>query len=453
MKATTPNAQFAAEVYTYAYPLVTMELTRRVMTNVDHPQGLSGPMGSLIKARAYPDANFHNVAAPNADTLYTMAWLDLAEEPWILTVPDSEGRYYLLPIVSGWTDVFEAPGTRTTGNGPQKFVISGPGWSGAIPAGFTELKSPTSLVWVVGRLSCTGTPEDYQATHAMQDALEIMPLSAYGSSYSPPAGAVDPSVDMTTPVPQQVNTMDAHTYYTLFAELLKTNPPTAADAPMVEKLAAVGIVPGRSLDWSSVTPAMQQALDDAIKPAQGQILAHIADLGESSNGWTFPLKTGTYGTDYLSRAAVAMIGLGANLPADAVYPMSKQDADGHAYSGENAYVMHFDEGQLPPADAFWSLTMYNEKSFFVDNPLNRYTVSSRTEFVPNTDGSIDVYIQRDSPGEDKAVNWLPAPAGRFSLMLRLYLPSATAPSILDGTWTIPPVRNLGRSGGQAVLTR
>ena len=439
---TTPNARLAAEVYAYAYPLVIMELTRRVMTNVDHPEGTSAPMGQLAKARAYPDANFHSVAAPNADTLYTMAWLDLAEEPWILTVPDSEGRYYLLPILSGWTEVFEAPGTRTTGNGPQKFVISGPGWSGEIPAGCTELKSPTSLVWVLGRLSCTGTTEDYQATHAMQDAMEVMPQSAYGTPYSPPLAAVNPSVDMTTPVPEQVNAMDARTYFTLFAELLKTNPPVAADAPMVEKLAAVGIVPGRSLDWSTVTPAMRQTLEDAIRPAQGHILAHVANLGECINGWTFPLKTGTYGTDYLSRAAVTMIGLGANLPADAVYPMSQQDADGHAYSGENAYVLHFDEGQLPPADAFWSLTMYNEKSFFVDNPLNRYNVSSRTEFVPNADDSIDVYIQRDSPGEDKVVNWLPAPAGGFSLMLRLYLPSTTAPSILDGTWTVPPVHKV-----------
>lgn len=440
MMPTTPNAQLVAEVYTYAYPLVTMELTRRVMTNVDHPQGLAAPMGRLVKARAYPDATFHSVVAPNADTLYTMAWLDLAEEPWVLTVPDSQGRYYLLPLVSAWTEVFEAPGTRTTGNGPQKFVISGPGWYGEIPEGFTELKSPTSLVWVIGRLSCTGTPEDYQATHAMQDDMEVMPLSAYGTSYSPPPAEVNPSVDITTSVREQVNAMDARTFYTLFAELLKTNPPVAADAPMVEKLAAAGIVPGRSLDWSTITPATQQALDDAIKPAQGHILAHVADLGESINGWSFPLKTGTYGTDYLTRAAVSMIGLGANLPADAVYPMSKQDADGNPYSGENAYVLHFDEGQLPPADAFWSLTMYNEQSFFVDNPLNRYTVSSRTEFVANADGSIDVYIQGDSPGEDKENNWLPAPAGRFSLMLRLYLPSTTAPSILDGTWTIPPVR-------------
>lgn len=442
MMPTTPNAQLAAEVYAYAYPLVTMELTRRVMTNVDHPQGLSGPMGRLVKARAYPDANFHSVPAPNADTLYAMAWLDLAEEPWVLTVPDSLGRYYLLPILSGWTEVFEAPGTRTTGNGPQKFVISGPGLSGAIPAGFTELKSPTSMVWVIGRLSCTGTPEDYQATHAMQDAMEVMPLSAYGTSYSPLPAAVDPAVDMTTPVREQVNAMDARTYYTLFAELLKSNPPVPADARMVDKLAGVGIVPGRSLDWSTVAPAMQQALEEAIKPTQGQILAHVANLGESINGWTFPLKTGTYGTDYLSRAAVTMIGLGANLPADAVYPMSQQDADGHAYSGENAYILHFEEGQLPPADAFWSLTIYNEQSFFVDNPLNRYTVSSRTEFVPNNDGSIEVYIQKDSPGGDREANWLPAPPGRFSLMLRLYLPRTNAPSILDGTWTIPPVRKV-----------
>jgi hypothetical protein len=440
MNSASTDADLAIDAYTFAYPLVTMGMTRRVMTNVEQPKGMSGPMGWLTKARVYPDANFHDVPAPNADTLYTTAWLDVANEPWVLTVPDSDGRYYLLPMLSGWTEVFEAPGTRTTGNGPQQLVISGPGWSGPTPEGFTKLESPTSLVWMLGRLYCSGTPEDYEATHAMQDAIELMPLSAYGKPYAPPPGVVDPTVDSKTPVRDQVNRLDAQTYYTLFAELLKTNPPAAADAPMVARLATIGIVVGQSFDWSRVDPAMQKALDDAIRPAQGKILANFPNLGETSNGWTFPIKTGTYGTDYLDRATVTMVGLGANSPADAVYPMSLKGPDDEPYSGANKYVLHFEKGQMPPADAFWSLTMYDEKSFFVDNPLNRYTVSSRTEFVKNADGSVDVYLQEDSPGEDKEPNWLPSPAGQFTLMLRLYMPSANPPSILDGTWAIPPVK-------------
>jgi hypothetical protein len=439
MNPASAGGELAAEAYAFAYPLVTMGMTRRVMTNVEEPRGLSGPMGWLTKARVYPDASFHDVPAPNADTLYTMAWLDVAKEPWVVTVPDSEGRYYLLPMLSGWTEVFEAPGTRTTGNGPQQLMISGPGWNGQVPTGLTELRAPTSLVWLLGRLYCSGTPEDYAATHAMQDAMEVMPLSAYGTAYTPPPATIDPTVDMTTPVRDQVNALDAQAYYSLFAELLKANPPTAADAPMVAELATIGIVPGQDLDWSTVDPAMQKALDDAIAPTQGQIFAHFADLGETSNGWTFPLKTGSYGTDYLDRATIAMLGLGANLPADSVYPTSPEDADGNPYSGANRYVMHFDKGRMPPADAFWSMTMYDEKYFLVDNPLDRYTVGSRTEFVENADGSVDVHIQKDSPGQDKEPNWLPAPAGQFVLMLRLYMPSPTPPSILDGTWTVPPV--------------
>jgi hypothetical protein len=437
--AVSTPAEIASEAYVFAYPLVTMEMTRRVMTNVSQPQGMSGPMGSLTKARVYPDASFHDVTAPNADTLYTMAWLDVGTEPWAVTVPDSGGRYYLLPMLSGWTEVFEAPGTRTSGNGPQEYVITGPGWTGELPAGLRELRSPTSLVWLLGRLSCSGTPEDYRAAHAMQDAMQVVPLGAYGGPYTPPSAAIDPTVDMATPVRDQVNAMDARAYYTLFAELLRTNPPTAADTPMVAALATIGIVPGQSLDWSAVDPAMQRALDDAIAPTQGRMLAHFADLGETSNGWTFPLKTGSYGTDYLARATIAMLGLGANLPADAVYPTSPKDAEGNPYSGANTYVMHFDQGRMPPADAFWSMTMYDEHYFFVDNPLDRYTVGSRTDFRENADGSVDVHIQKDSPGKDREANWLPAPAGPFVLMLRLYMPSPTPPSILDGTWTIPPV--------------
>jgi hypothetical protein len=430
----------ATDAYVYAYPLVTMEMTRRVTTNVAAVQGTRGPMGHLVKLRGYPDAKFRDVTAPNADTLYTIAWFDVSKEPWLITLPDSKGRYYLLPLLSGWTDVFEVPGTRTTGNGPQKFAVTGPGWSGTLPQGYRELKSPTGMVWMLGRIYCTGTPEDYKATHAMQDAITLAPLSSFGKPYTPPPGVVDPNVDMNTPVREQVHSMNAQAYYTLFAELLKTNPPAAADAPMVEKLAKIGIVPGQSLDWSKVDPAAQKALDEVIKPLQPKIAEHYKTLGENINGWAYTRKTGVYGTDYLGRATVTLIGLGANRPEDAIYPTSETGVDGQAYDGANKYVVHFNKGELPPADGFWSLTMYDAAYFFVDNPLNRYTVSSRSKFVKNADGSVDVYVQKDSPGKAKEANWLPAPAGKFVLMLRLYMPSPKAPSILDGSWKIPEVK-------------
>ena len=418
------------------------------MTNVAAVQGTRGPMGHIVRLRGYPDAKFRDVTAPNADTLYTIAWFDVSSEPWLITIPDSKGRYYLLPLLSGWTDVFDAPGTRTTGNGPQKLAVTGPGWSGTIPEGYRELRSPTGMVWMLGRIYCTGTSEDYKAAHAMQDAITLVPLSGFGKPYTPPPGVVDPAVDMKTPVRDQVHALNAQTFYTLFAEVLKNNPPAAADAPMVEKLAKIGLVPGQSLDWSKVNPAMQEALDEVITPTQAKILAHFNALGENINGWVFTRKTGVYGTDYLCRASVALVGLGANRPEDAIYPTSEVGVDGQPYDGASKYVVHFDKGQLPPADAFWSLTMYDDAYFFVDNPLNRYNVSSRSELAKNADGSVDVYIQKDPPEKANDANWLPAPAGRFVLMLRLYMPSPKAPSILDGSWEIPPAKKVAPTTGR-----
>ena len=176
----TEDFEAASDAYIYGYPLVTMEMTRRVLTNAATAEGTHGPMGQVIKMREYPNASFRDVTAPNADTLYTTSFFDVGDEPWVLSVPDMKGRYFLLPFLDGWTNVFAVPGSRTTGTGAQTFVISGPGWSGAIPAGATELKSPTSLVWLLGRIYCTGTPEDYAAVHALQDAFKLQPLSDLG---------------------------------------------------------------------------------------------------------------------------------------------------------------------------------------------------------------------------------------------------------------------------------
>src|ERR1700742_4849453 len=221
----------ATDAYVFGYPLVTMEMTRRVITNATKVEGTHGPMGQIIKLRQYPDASFRDVTAPNADTLYTTAFLDVGKEPWVLSIPDTKGRYALFPMLDGWTTVFEAPGKRTTGTAAQTYAITGPGWKGTLPAGVKEYKSPTSIVWLLGRIYCTGTPEDYAAVHAAQDEFKLVPLNAYGKSYTPPAGKVDPSIDMKTAVREQVNRMDAVAYFTLLCKLMKENPPAAVDAP------------------------------------------------------------------------------------------------------------------------------------------------------------------------------------------------------------------------------
>ncbi len=440
--AVTPAeaAKIATDAYIYGYPLVTMEYTRRVLTNVAEPSALKAPMGQLARARAYPNAAFKAVTAPNADTLYTMVWLDLSKEPYVLSLPDAHGRYYLFPMLDAWTTVFQVPGKRTTGTGPQTYAITGPGWSGTLPAGVTEYKSPTALVWILGRIYCTGTPADYAAVHKMQDEISVVPLSSYGKPYTPPSGTVDPSIDMKTAVRDQVNALDVAAYFNLMAQLMKDNPPTAEDAPMVAQLAKIGIVPGQPFDLTKLSPEAQQALKAVPKDGAGKIMGYFKDAAKEENGWSFFTKTGIYGTDYLDRAFITAIGLGANRPQDAVYPTSEVEAEGKPYSGANKYVMHFDKGQLPPAVGFWSLTMYNAEYFFVDNPLNRYTLSARNKLKHNADGSVDLYVQNENPGKAKESNWLPAPADKFVLMLRLYWPKETPPSLLDGTWTIPAVK-------------
>ncbi len=440
--ALTPDeaAAIGTEAYNFGYPLVTMDYNRRVLTNVEKPAGRAAPMGQFLRLRAYPAPDDKQVTAPNADTLYTIAWLDVGKEPWILSLPDANDRYYLFPMLDGWTDVFQDPGKRTTGTGPQKYAITGPGWSGTLPDGVTEYKSPTSLVWILGRIYCAGTPEDYDAVHKMQDDVSVVPLSSYGQPYTPPPGIVDTNIDMKTPVRNQVNALSAEDYFKLLAGLMKDNPPAEADAPMVGKMAKIGIVPGQNFDINQFGPDAAKALQGVPKPAFEKIMAHYKNAGSFTNGWIFTTMAGVYGTDYLQRATITAIGLGANRPQDAVYPTSLQDADGKPYQGTNQYVMHFDAGQMPPAEAFWSLTMYNSSFFFAANPLNRYTLSSRNQFSTNSDGSVDLYLQHDSPGADKESNWLPAPEGRFILMLRLYWPKETPPSIIDGTWTIPPVK-------------
>ena len=437
----------AIDAYMYGYPLVTMELTRRVMTNVAAPEGTRAPMGQFVKARNYPDAAYRDVTAPNADTLYTTTWVDVSKEPWVLSIPDMKGRYFLFPMLDGWTNVFQVPGKRTTGTKAQKYAITGPGWSGTLPAGVTEYKSPTGLVWVLGRIYCSGTPEDYKAVHALQDQVSIVPLSSYGKPYKPEAGTVDSATDMKTAVRDQVNALDSAAYFKLLAQLMKSNPPAEADAPMTAKLAKIGIVPGQDFDASKLEPAVAKGLAAAPKPAQDKIAMWIKEgvaTGDIklANGWSIINNAGSYGTSYRQRAMVTWYGLGANLLKDAVYPTSEGPDIVKKYSGDSRYVVHFDKGQMPPVEGFWSMTMYDDKFFFVANPLNRYNLSQRNKFKTNPDGSVDLYIQKDSPGKDRESNWLPAPPGGFVLMFRLYWPKETPPSILDGTWKPPEVKEI-----------
>ena len=227
--------EIGADVYIYGYPLVTLEMTRRLTTNTAEPVGLRAPMGQFAHLRTFPPITYRDIPGANADTLYSAAWLDLGKEPYILSIPDAEGRYFMMPMLNGWSEVFQAPGTRTTGTKAQTYAITGPNWKGELPADVTEYKSATNMVWIIGRTYTTGTPEDYEKVHAFQDKLSLVPLSAYGKDYTPPMGKIDPDIDMKTPTKEQVVNMDAASYFKLLATLMKDNPPTTADAPMVAR--------------------------------------------------------------------------------------------------------------------------------------------------------------------------------------------------------------------------
>lgn len=441
----------ATEAYIYGYPLITMDMTRRVMTNMPSPMPPKGaPMGQFANLRQYPTADFKTVTAPNADTLYSAAWLDLAKEPFVLHIPDLGTRYYLMPMLSAWTNVFADPGKRT-GVSEGDFAVTGPDWKGTLPEGVQQIKAPTNMVWIIGRIYCSGTPEDYKAVHALQDKLSLVPLSEWGKSYTPPKGAVDPSVNMKTPPRDQVNAMEPTAYFNKLAMLMKDNPPAAADAPVIARMARIGVVPGQKFDLAKLDPTIAKAVQTGYKQGLSKIVAEVDRAGKDVNGWQITL-TGDYGTQYLFRAAVAFAGLGANRAQDACYPMAHVDAAGQPLDGANRYVWHFaSKDDLPPVNGFWSLTMYDSSYFFVPNPLNRYTLSERNHLKQNPDGSIDMYIQKDNPGPDKESNWLPAPDGKFILCLRMYWPKE---AFLHGIWEPPAVTKqvepMAAAAGEAV---
>jgi hypothetical protein len=428
------------EAYVYLYPLVTMDVTRRQFTNVEPGREIGkGPMNTFANLPAYPPADFKGVVRPNFDTLYSTAWLDLTAEPVVVSAPDTKGRFYLLPMLDMWSDVFASPGWRTTGTAAIDFLVTPPGWSGTVPAGFTQIAAPTPYVWIIGRTKTDGAA-DYEAVHAIQAGYKVTPLSRWGKAAEPAPVKVDPSVDMKTPPKVQVDSMPADAYFTYAAELLRLHPPHGTDQPIVARMRRIGIEAGRPLDFTKLDPTVRAALASAPQEAQRLMKWKLQGLARVVNGWSMNTDTmGVYGNYYLKRAIVAQVGLGANLPEDAIYPLNLADDGGKPLHGANRYVLRFEKGRMPPVEAFWSITLYDSEGFQVGNVLNRFAVSSYMPFKLNADGSLDLYFQHESPGQELESNWLPAPKGPFNLCMRLYGPKTDA---LVGRWNPPPVTRL-----------
>jgi hypothetical protein len=427
------------DAYVYFYPLVTMDVTRKQLTNVEPGKGPGSPMNAFFNFPAYPTAEMKQVVRPNFDTLYSVVYLDMTKEPVVVSVPDTNGRYYLLPMLDMWSDVFASPGWRTTGTQAGNFLVTPPGWSGPVPEGLARINAPTPYVWIIGRTKTDG-PADYDAVHKIQAGLKVTLLSDWGKPARPVEVKIDPSVDMKTPPKIQVDTMAAGKYFAYAAELLKLQPPHITDEPIIAQMKRIGIEPGKSFDIGNASPAVQKALASAPQEAQKLMEWKVPTLARVANHWSMNTDTmGVYGNYYLKRAIIAQFGLGANLPEDAIYPVNLGDEDGKPLDGANKYMLHFDKGGTPPVNAFWSVTLYDADGFQVANPLNRFAVSSWMPFTYNPDGSLDLYFQNESPGEDKEANWLPAPKGAFNLTMRLYSPKSEA---LTGKWNPPPITKL-----------
>jgi hypothetical protein len=426
------------DAYIYFYPLILMDITRTQFTNIEPGKEFGkGPANMFVNVPAYPPADFKGVVRSNFDTLYSIAWLDLTQEPLVVSAPDTDNRYYLLPMLDMWTDVFASPGWRTTGTAAGDYLVTPPNWSGKAPEGVTRIAAPTSHVWIIGRTKTDG-PADYDAVHTIQAGYKITPLSRWGRAPEPVTVKTDPTVDMKTPPMVQVDTMPAGAYFAYAAELLKLNPPHLTDQPIIAQMKGIGIEQGKSFDISKLDPGVRRGLEGAPTDAQQLMKWKVQTVARVANYWSMNTDTmGVYGNYYLKRAIVAQLGLGANLPEDAIYPLNLGDEAGKPLDGTNKYTIHFEKGATPPVRAFWSLTLYDSEGFQVANALNRFAVSSWMPFKYNTDGSLDLYLQSDNPGNDKEANWLPAPKVPFNLTMRLYSPEADA---LTGKWNPPPVK-------------
>jgi hypothetical protein len=428
----------AREAYIFLYPLVLMDLTRKQMINADQKVNpIGGPANAFTHAREFPTAEMRVVVRPNFDTLYSSAWLDLTNGPVIVSTADTGGRYFMLPMLDMWTDVFAVPGKRTNGTGAASFAVTPPGWTGNLPQGVERIDSPTSHAWIIGRTQTNGV-KDYEAVHKIQDGYKVTLLADWGKTPRKPEQKIDPSVDTKTEPLRLANQMPALEFFEYAAELMKIHRPHLSDWSTLARLKRIGLEPGKSFDKSKVNPDVLAAAPAAALKFMKEKMPSIA---REVNGWVMNTDSmGVYGNYYLKRAIIAMAGLGANQVDDAIYPLNVGDADGKPVVAENNYVLHFNKDEVPPAGAFWSLTMYDDEGFQVANSINRFAIGDRDALKFNSDGSLDLYVQNQNPGPDKESNWLPAPkSGPLGLTLRLYAPKAQA---LDGRWNPPAIRRV-----------
>ena len=431
------QVSLAKQAYIYGYPVVLMYETMRSSTNVVAPEwnNIFAPVNQFGHFRTFPDATFKAVVKPNCDTYYSSAWLDLSQEPVVLTVPDTRGRYYLLPMLDLYTNVFASPGKRTTGTDACNFLITGPSFNQIVPKGMSQIKAPTNIIWILGRTQVNSAQDGKDVVYEIQDGYTLTPLSKWGTKYVPAKNVVDTGITKNPPV--FVEGMDVTSFFNTLNELMGKNPPPTEDSDLLEKIGTIGIGGGKKFNLEDFDTSTQELL--RLVPAQihQQLRDFASKMGSLENNWNVTRTgVGSYGKHYDVRALIALIGLGANLNADASYPNCQLDENGEKLNGSKKYIIHFNKGQTPPANAFWSLTMYGPDELLVANPINRYAIGDRSSLKFNSESSLDIYIQNEKPSKEKESNWLPSPTGPFSITMRLYWPKE---EFLNGAWKIPPV--------------
>jgi len=424
----------AVEAYLWGYPLVLMERTKRLFT--EQGNRISSPFNTFRHRAKLATPRDREIVKPNNDTLYSTAWLDLSRGPVILEVPDADGRYYSFQFLDAYTNTWAYVGRRTTGTAAGRHLVVGPRWRGELPGlpgrpDVPVLKAPTDTVWLLGRTIVDGE-HDLKAASELMEQYRLSPAEGGDGG---PAWSSGPVLS-----PHDIGAAGI-AFFDELGAALALNPPPASESALLERFASVGVGAGRRPSQETPDGLTGLALEEAVRFGDRLLAARESTRGEKSGdkgtGWSYDLDIGTYGQNYLLRAIVARHGLGALTAEEAVYASTRKDAAGERLNGENAYRLHFDADRLPPVDAFWSLTVYDEENFLVENSLGRYALGDRTPGLAHGgDGSLDILVQHGEPAEGTS-NWLPAPRGDFELTLRFYQPRQ---EMLQGNYVLPPIR-------------
>lgn len=439
--------QTAREGFFFGYPLVLVDESAKHAVALSRTKKNQNkvPMYQFFHIRDASNSPFRDVLAFDNDMLYSLAWLNLAPDPVVLSVPAAGSRYYVGGLLEAWSDIFSVIGTRATGNKAQTFLIAGPQWQGDTPKGLTLLRSRTNFVWLPIRIYANHNKNRKELV-AFQNALKLTPLTAWKKRQSGSAFfTVDTKVDLKQSPRDAVFAMTAEDYYRTLCSLMADNPPSPNDEPMVSRLRELGVVPTKNFRFADLPAETQEALSASVKNAKSFLLSQknaFTPVGRLVNGWTIPSGSSGGGTDYYRKAYEAFVGMSFLPPQDAVFATSYEDNAGQQLMGENSYKLTFPKGQLPPVNAFWSLTMYQLPDMaFSANRYRRYSISSSTNTKVNPDGSVTVYLQPKAPGKNRDTNWLPSTPGTYQLTLRMYWPKA---EVLEGRWNPPVIERVER---------